>query len=107
MDQKKSLMMIDLQAQEALRGLSGRQRKFVMAMADGEMTQTQAARQAGYTGTSAGYLAMKNPRVAHALELISRQDQLRHGISASWKRKKLVNLIEATSDPEAETFFLS
>lgn len=77
--------------QEALANLTERQHKTVLAVISGD-TKTGAMRSAGYSALSSRTLAaFDSPNVQRVLNLHRKFDQLKHGISAAWKRQELVD----------------
>ena len=82
---------------DAMSKLTSRQQRFVTEAASGEVALSVAAVRAGYpenTASSAGSRVAKIPRVARAITLQKQQYALLHGITAAWKRQKLVRIID-------------
>ena len=107
MDKKDALNRLEKEIDSALADLTPKQKKFAMVYGEGNVSAEQAALDAGYTKRSARCTMSairRRPKIAHALKLITRKHQLEHGVSAAWKRQKLVEIVEQSADPESEQY---
>ncbi len=98
---------------DAMSKLTARQQRFVLEASSGEVNLSVAAVRAGYpenTASSAGSRVAKIPRVARAITLQKQQYALLHGISVSWKRHQLVQIVERSMEdgtPKAHSIAIS
>jgi len=102
MKKQDEIEELDVQIEQALAVLNNRQKKFVLTLGEGNETQTGAAIKAGYSENRArqtGNRLVTKGHITRAISLLSKKHQLDHGIAASEKRRRLLEIADTARQP--------